>query len=43
MIPTIQPIFRWYDAWVGLFWERKTHTLYFFPFPFLGLKMEFQR
>ena len=38
---TITPIFRWYDFWVGLFWDRRSKTLYLFPIPMLGLKFCF--
>ena len=38
--PNIKPIFAWYDMWVGAFVDRKNRRLYLFPFPCLGLRIE---
>lgn len=35
----IEPIFRWFDIWVGLFIDTKKQTLYIFPVPMLGVKV----
>lgn len=37
----VKIIFRWYDFWIGLFYDRKESALYFFPIPMLGMKLEF--
>lgn len=39
----IRFLFAWYDAWVGLYWDRKARRLYFLPLPFVGLVFEFRR
>jgi hypothetical protein len=38
---TVKPIFAWYDAWIGFFWDAKKRMLYFFPVPFVGLMFNF--
>lgn len=35
----VRAIFRWYDAWIGFYWDRKNRVLYFFPIPFLGFEI----
>ncbi len=38
----IEPIFAWYDIWVGAFWDKKKKWLYIFPLPTLGLILKFK-
>lgn len=37
----IKVIFKWYDFWVGLFWDKKKRILYLFPIPMLGIEIIF--
>jgi len=32
-------IFKWYDGWVGYFWDSKKCLLYLFLIPYVGLKI----
>jgi hypothetical protein len=32
--------FYWYDLWVGFYWDRRSHTMYFCPLPTLCLRVE---
>lgn len=32
-------IFRWYDFYVGMYWQKKDRQLYFFPIPCFGLQI----
>jgi hypothetical protein len=38
----IQFIFKWYDFWIGLFYDQKKKYLYFFPIPMLGVVLKFK-
>lgn len=35
--------FRWYDLWIGAYWDRQRTTLYFCPLPMIGLKLQITR
>ena len=37
----VKVIFRWYDFWIGFFYDIKKNILYFFPIPMLGIQFEF--
>jgi len=37
----IKPIFKWYDFWVGFFWDREKRRLYFVPIPMFGVMIQF--
>jgi hypothetical protein len=39
----IKPFFRWYDLWVGFYWDKTNRDLYFCPLPTLGIKISFRR
>lgn len=36
----IKPIFRWYDFWIGLYFDTAKRVIYIFPVPMLGLKVQ---
>ena len=38
----IRPYFKWFDFWVGLFYDTKKKILYFGLLPMLGVKIEFR-
>ncbi len=33
-------IFRWYDFWVGAFFDRKKRKVYVFPVPVIGVEIQ---
>ncbi len=35
-------IFRWFDFWIGLFWDRKKQILYLFYLPMCGIEFQFR-
>lgn len=37
----VRPLFAWYDAWVGVFWDKTKRRLYILPLPFVGVVVEF--
>lgn len=34
--------FRWYDLWIGAYWDRASRTLYICPVPMLGIAIRFK-
>jgi hypothetical protein len=36
----VKLMFAWYDMWIGAFWDRKQKTLYLFPLPMIGMKIQ---
>lgn len=34
-------ICKWYDFWVGAFWDRKSRKLYLLPIPCVGVCIQF--
>ncbi len=34
-------IFKWFDFWVGFYWDKKNNYLYFFPIPMFGVVFKF--
>ena len=39
----IEPLFAWYDLWIGFYWDRRARVLYVLPVPMLGVKISFGR
>lgn len=35
----IEPFFRWYDLWVGVFIDTKKRAVYICPLPTIGVKI----
>jgi len=38
----VEPLFAWYDFWVGAFWDRAKRKLYIFPVPCFGIVITFK-
>jgi hypothetical protein len=37
----IHPFFRWYDLWIGAYYDRHNRTLYICPLPTIGVAIQF--
>lgn len=36
---TVRPFFRWYDLWVGAYYDRGSRTVYICPLPMIGVRI----
>ena len=36
-------IFKWYDGWIGIFYDREKRWIYIFPIPFFGIIIKTKR
>lgn len=34
---SVEPFFRWYDLWVGTYWDCVNRVLYVCPLPMVGI------
>lgn len=39
----IQLIVKWYDMWIGMFWDSKNKWLYILPIPCMGIILKFSK
>lgn len=37
---TIRPFFRWYDLWIGAYYDRDARALYICPLPMIGIRLD---
>lgn len=37
------PMFAWFDFWVGAFWDKSKCRLYIFPIPMVGFYLQFKQ
>lgn len=35
----VKPFFRWYDLWIGAYYDRNEKVLYVCPLPMLGVRI----
>jgi hypothetical protein len=44
LFPTfrVRPFVAWYDAWVGVYVDRKARQVYVFPVPCIGFQVGYQ-
>lgn len=40
---SVRPFFRWYDLWVGAYYDRASRALYVCPLPMFGIRLSFTR
>jgi hypothetical protein len=36
----VSAFFRWYDLWIGAYWDRDAKVLYVCPVPMFGIKIK---
>jgi len=41
MVERVSLFFRWYDLWVGAYWDRNARVLYVCPLPMVGVRIRF--
>jgi hypothetical protein len=41
-IVSVEPIFAWWDCWIGAYWDRRMRSLYILPIPCIGLVIRFE-
>ena len=39
----VRPYFKWFDFWIGWYWDRENRALYIGYFPMLGIKLQFEK
>ena len=39
----VRSFFRWYDLWIGAYWDSKSRALYVCPLPTVGVRIQFRR
>jgi len=37
----IYPVCKWYDFWIGFYYDQSKNILYFFPIPMMGIAFNF--
>ena len=39
----VEFIFKWFDFWIGMFWDSKKKYLYILPIPMCGIILKFEK
>ena len=39
----VNPFFRWYDLWIGVYIDTKNKAIYLCPIPMFGIKISYDR
>jgi hypothetical protein len=40
---SIRPFWRWYDLWIGLYFDREAQALYICPVPMFGVRLSWRQ